>query len=115
MKPASNRIIFVLALLFVGVTSHSSAVLAQSSGTFTATGDMTAARGRPLATLLANGKVLIVGGEEGSRTPYPVDITAELYDQATGKFAAIGTIAGVGPFLSSVTLLPDGRVLIVGF
>ncbi|MGA2514352.1 MAG: kelch repeat-containing protein [Candidatus Limnocylindrales bacterium] len=52
------------------------------------------------ATLLANGRVLIVGGA-----------SAELYDPATGKFSPTGPMAPGG---ESATLLLDDRVLIAG-
>jgi len=76
------------------------------TGTFTARGTTTAGG---IATLLGNGKVLITG----------VGDTAELYDPATDKFAPTGAYAGdfyYGTFYypETATLLPDGRVLIVG-
>jgi hypothetical protein len=52
-----------------------------STGTFTPTGNMTTARERHLATLLADGRVLLVG---------KLDLSAELYDPATGTFTATG-------------------------
>jgi hypothetical protein len=68
------------------------------------------------ANLLGNGKVLIIGGAGlSNRIPY-----AELYDPATGTFAATGkyvTDTQVYGFNtcegSRSTLLSDGRVLIV--
>jgi hypothetical protein len=66
------------------------------------------------ATLLGNGKVLILGGAGANgQVPY-----AEIYDPATGTFAAAGTYAsntsGFNTCQGAVsTLLPDGRVLIV--
>ena len=68
MKPTGRRTaaflkaIFVLTLLFLGIAGHPSIVMAQSAGTFTATGTMTTARSGHTATLLLNGKVLIAGG-----------------------------------------------------
>ena len=67
---------FVLPLLLLGVAGDGHISLAQSPGTFTATGGMTRPRSGHTATLLANGKVLIAGGEAGF-TPLT---TAELYD-----------------------------------
>ena len=42
---------------------------------------MTTARGGPTTTLLADGRVLLVGGDDAD-VP-----TAELYDPATGSFS----------------------------
>ena len=52
----------VLSLLFLGVAGDTSMVMAQSPGTFTATGNLTTERMVHTATLLTNGKVLIAGG-----------------------------------------------------
>jgi len=76
------------------------AALAQSPGTFTATGNLITAEGYPFATLLSNGKVLITGN------------SAELYDPITGSFSPTGAIDS--RIFNSCTLLADGRVLIAG-
>ena len=61
------------------------------------------------ATLLKTGKVLIVGGWDGSNTL----ASAELYDPATQTFAP--TSGMITPRHShTATLLADGRVLIAG-
>lgn len=68
------------------------------------------ARQNQVAALLANGRVLVAGGnvDTGSRL-----VSAELYDPATGRFSPTGnmTTERVGP---TATTLLDGRVLIVG-
>ncbi len=85
--------------------------LAQSPGTFTLTGSMTAPRVSHAATLLSNGKVLITGGAYDDFTR--VTATAELYDPSTGTFTPTGmmTTPRVG---HTATLLADGSVLIAG-
>ena len=92
---------FALPILLTSIA------LAQSAGTFTPTGSMTAPRARFRSSLLPSGKVLITGGNE-SALP-----SAELYDPTSGIFVPTGNMirqrAG-----HTATLLPDGRVLIAG-
>jgi hypothetical protein len=77
---------------------------APSSGTFTPTGSMFFPRGDHAATLLPNGKVLIVG---------TAGRQAEIYDPATGSFAQTGRT--FSPHTSLIAeLLPSGNVLIAG-
>src|SRR5262245_3000427 len=92
------------ALQLVLVLSFCNVVLAQSTGTFTATGGMSIPRAGHTATLLNSGKVLIAGG--GSKS-------AELYDPATGTFTPTGDMTWLQSG-HTATLLPDGKVLIVG-
>jgi hypothetical protein len=95
-----------LVALAVGATA-----LAQSTATFTATGSMAVARTSHTATLLANGKVLILGGTSASGPGALA--TAEVYDPSAGRFSATGSMS-VPRVLHTATLLPDGRVLITG-
>lgn len=81
-----------------------------STGTFAPTGSMATARDFQTATLLLDGRVLIVGGKDSGN--HSLD-TAELYDPTTGAFRATGSLAGPRAF-HTATLLRDGRVLIVG-
>jgi len=103
-----------LAVLVFLLAGNASIGIAQLLGTFTPTGDMSVPRAFHTATLLANGKVLIVGGvgitRSGDTQPL---MTAELYDPYTRTFTPTGnmTTPRVRP---SATLLNDGRVLIVG-
>jgi hypothetical protein len=82
-----------------------------STGTFTQTGSMAVGRFLHTATLLQNGKVLIVGGALTSASD-PV-ATAEVYDPSTGIFTMTGAMATARE-QHTATLLADGRVLIVG-
>lgn len=82
-----------------------------ASGTFTPTGNMTDARFMHTATLLKNGKVLIVGGAV-SNTAAPL-ATVELYDPSTGAFTMTGSLQTARE-QHTATLLADGRVLIAG-
>src|SRR2546429_5382310 len=77
-------------------------------GTWTATGSMSIGRQAPAATLLTNGKVLVVGGGKPTATS-----SAELYDPSTGLWAPTGsmTTPRVG---HTATLLSDGKVLVAG-
>lgn len=72
-------------------------------GTFSSTGSMTEARGAPSATVLPDGRVLIVGG---------ADASAELYDPKSGTFAATGSMSDSPTGVNAVLLL-DGRVFVL--
>jgi hypothetical protein len=97
----------------LGLALCAAAGFAQSAGTFTPAGNMTMPRVFHTATLLTNGKVLIVGSEDGP--PGYCCRSAELYDPATGTFAPTGDMtAGRAGLSHTATLLPDGTVLIAG-
>jgi hypothetical protein len=74
--------------------------------TFTPTNNMNFARFKisETATLLSNGKVLIAGGSE----------TAEIYNPETKSFEQVSGSLGKSLHYASVTLLKDGRALILG-
>ena len=82
-----------------------------SNGSFARTGDMTTARDMHSATLLANGKVLIAGGQ--FQNGGPGQASAELYDPTAGTFSATGSMAIARGF-HTATLLNNGKVLIAG-
>ena len=88
------------------------AALAQP-GTFRQVGDMTAVRIGHTATLLDDGRVLIVGGR-GDEWPIPVEVAhAELYDPLTGTFTRTGSMFGGRAFHIAIRL-PGGKVLVAG-
>jgi WD40 repeat protein len=70
---------------------------------------MATPRSGQTATLLPDGRVLIVGGDDKG---LPL-ASAELYDPATGIFSPTGSLANAR-YYHSATLLPDGQVLIAG-
>ncbi len=84
-----------------------------ASGTFTTTGAMNAARESHAAVRLDDGRVLVVGGHRGRRATIHLYTSAELYDPATGTFAAAGDMT-VRRHKHDAVRLPDGRVLITG-
>ena len=86
-----------------------------ATGAFSYTGSLLTPRANATATLLPDGRVLIVGGQQAlSESPWhQVLASAEVYDSVSGKFSYTGSLhsphAG-----QSATLLSDGRVLITG-
>ena len=71
---------------------------------------MFSARSRHTATLLTDGKVLVVGGRDSSGTSIA---TAELYDPETGAWSSTDNLA-IPRSYHTATLLADGRVLVAG-
>src|SRR5678816_927672 len=109
-----KRVSFGFLLVSLGSTVYDSA-LAQSTGSFTATGNLTTPRVGHSATLLTNGKVLIAGGENfGAGQGETVWASAELYDPSTRTFVAVAGDMTTSRSLHTATLLPNGKVLITG-
>jgi N-acetylneuraminic acid mutarotase len=103
---AGARVFTGLLVLVLGALTMLPAVptLAAGSGTWMLTGSMHVARADSTATLLPNGQVLVVGGE---------DTSAELYNPATGSWTTTGSMHTTHN-AASATLLPNGQVLVVG-
>jgi Kelch motif/Galactose oxidase, central domain len=85
------------------------AIAAGVPGTFVDTGSLHQARTGHTATLLRDGRVLVVGGSNGS---IPIKI-AELYDPATDAWSLTQNPLHQRA-AHTATLLSDGRVLIAG-
>jgi hypothetical protein len=81
-----------------------------TTGTFSKTDSMSSIRSQHTATLLADGRVLVVGGGGEGYASVP---SADLYDPATGTFTKTGSMKS-GRWLQTATLLRDGRVLVTG-
>jgi len=96
-----------LVLLCAGATT--SMMLAQSPGTFTATGSTITPRADHTATLLLDGKVLIAGGRAANDSALA---SAEIYDPETKMFTPTGDMTILHGRVAA--LLPSGKVLFVG-
>jgi hypothetical protein len=95
----------------MGLPLASAELYDPTTGKFSLTGSMTAARDSHSATLLQDGRVLIVGGYDCSEVTSCNDLmSAELYNPATGTFTPTGSVEACG---GPATLLNDGRVLVV--
>lgn len=81
-----------------------------ATGTFRPTGSMSVTRQDHTATVLKDGRVLIVGGDDVREHALA---TAELYDPSTGTFSETGSMSEARGF-HTATLLDDGRVLVTG-
>lgn len=126
-RSRSHLVIVALVFVLIAILSASVVILGARlqdvpiapavSGTFEPTGNLAIARSTHAAVLLADGRVLVIGGDTlAERWSLP----AEMYDPRTGTFTPLHD---GGPGLDrgavnsdgfSATLLADGRVLIAG-
>lgn len=107
MRAGFSRVglVGLLAALVCGLASAPSALAA---GTWSATGWMVTGRNQATATLLANGKVLVAGGNNGL-----VLSSSELYDPSAGTWNATGSL-NTARYGATATRLQTGKVLVVG-
>lgn len=101
-----------------GATLNSAEIYDPVLGTWSYTGSMACARADHTATLLPNGKVLVVGGIKDNQTPgydyYDISLkSAELYDPTTGVWESTVDMNNerVG---HTATLLYNGKVIVAG-
>ena len=100
---------------FGGPYAYSSSAVASAetwnsvTGTFEKTGSMREQRVGHTATLLPDGRVLVIGGAG----PTGLLGSAEVWDPTSGTFRTAGSLAAAGGWRTA-TLLPRGDVLAVG-
>ncbi|MFZ3495477.1 Kelch repeat-containing protein [Streptomyces sp. 5.8] len=91
-----------------------SALYDPADGSWAPTGPLRQARRLHSLTVLADGRVLAVGGIPGPQAyPPPALTTVELYDPATRTWTPTGGL-NEARYGHSATLLSDGRVLVAG-
>ncbi|NMM07368.1 MAG: hypothetical protein HHJ18_14255 [Polaromonas sp.] len=80
------------------------------AGTWTPAASMTIGRSAHTATLLANGKVVVIGGEsaQGKRA------SIEIYDPALNTWTTPSAVLATGRSDHVATVLADGKVLVTG-
>lgn len=86
---------------------------ASTPGTWSPAGNMATARARHTATLLANGKILVAGGNARAGSSIVTLSSAELYDPNTNTWSPAGTMS-TPRSRHTVTLLSNGKVLVAG-
>jgi len=84
---------------------------ADQPGTFSPAGSLTAAREGHTATLLPDGRVLVIGG--GSRDDGHALGSVEAWDPVSFAFSPAGSLTAAREG-HTATLLSDGRVLVIG-
>ena len=99
-------------VLIVGGGATGAELYDPVTNSFLAAPGVSASRCSATAMPLADGRVLIAGGTDCSNKYTPLD-TSEIYDPATGQSTPTGKL--VAPQSGhTATLMPDGRVLLVG-
>lgn len=93
-------------------STHSTMTFDAGTGQFMAAGNLVSARSQHTATLLQDGRVFVMGGDQNG-TAISV---AEIYDPATRTWVQnTNTLGASAARLDhTATLLPDGRVLVAG-
>ncbi|MGB7749167.1 MAG: kelch repeat-containing protein [Verrucomicrobiia bacterium] len=107
MKTVTHKVLS-LALALAALALNLSVIYDAQAASWVTNSPMTTTRQYQTATLLPNGKLLIVGGVNGTYLS-----STELYDPATGKCMTTGAL-NTGRAYHTATLLPNGKVLVAG-
>lgn len=81
--------------------------------TFSATGSMAVRRVASASVQLKDGRVMVVGGQDASGDTGKSIASVELYNPVTGTWSFTGSM-NTSRLFPSITLLPSGKVLVVG-
>ncbi|MCY1081243.1 kelch repeat-containing protein [Archangium lansingense] len=94
------------------ITNATAELYVPTQGKWSSAGQLNTLRFHHAAVLLPNGKVLVTGGRVGEYDNNTL-ASAELYDPATGAWSYTGGLNTARAF-HTMTLLPDGKVLVAG-
>lgn len=112
MSLLNGKVLVVSGCATACVRQTSAELYDLATGLWTATGSLAVPRINHTAVRLANGKVLVLGGDRGSPSRNRTN-SVELYDPETGQWSATGDLIFARE-LATATLLPNGKVLVVG-
>lgn len=90
--------------------SNSAEIYDPAADVWTPAGNLSVARVSPIAVVLADGRVLLVGGGDRCGGVFRV---AEIFDPASGTWSVTGSL-NVARQAAAGLRLPDGRVLVAG-
>jgi hypothetical protein len=106
-------------VLFVGGVGqgwtflHTAELYDPETGRSEAVGSMNVPRESHTATLLADGRVLVIGGHTGRRQNMEVYASAEIFSPRSRRFEGAGTLVTARHKHDAIRLA-DGRVLVIG-
>lgn len=95
-----------------GTVTATAEIYDPKSATWHSAARMSVARYHHVAALLPDGRVLVAGGWALTSNSDKSLASAEIYDPATDRWTATGSMA-TGRARGSIAALPDGRVLVV--
>ena len=97
----------------IGAMNGSAEIYDQDTGSWTSIADLSHPRIGHTLTLLPDGRVLAAGGADPAEIDHAVYSTTEIYDPETDRWTPGPDLSGPRYF-HSATLMPDGRVLLIG-